>query len=308
MPVRALVPGMYVSRLDRSWEGTPFPLQGVMVRTADDVDALALYSATVVVDIQLSEARIARRLQLLEREPEELQLPSTVGGKPHFGERELESARGSLRNLSERAARLLDMLHEGHGLSSAAVEAAVAPVVASVVQNQDALLWLLVLQRHSSAQYGHAMNCCVLSVAFGRALALPEDDLQSLAIGGLLMNIGMIDVPSGLVDSPGILDARGHALVRDHVRAGLARFDAGGLANANARAMLETHHERHDGSGYPHGLKETEIPLFGRIAGIVDMYSAMISERPWRATISRAKSTNALLPRAAGSNTTPGKP
>jgi len=294
LSVRALVPGMYVSRLDRPWEETPFPLQGVMVGSSEDVEQLARYCRNVVVDLPRSEPRIARRLQLLEREDEELELPAVGAAPSMFSPRDIEAARESMDSLSQRATHLLDMIHDGHGLSNAVVEAAIAPVIASVAQNPDAMLWLQVLRRHSDYQYGHAMNCCVLAVAFGRGLSLPEADLHALAVGGMLMNIGMVDVPRDLPDSPEVLDAPAHARIRDHVRAGLALFDASDVANAGARAMLQYHHERHDGSGYPSGLEGSEIPLFGRIAGIVDTYDAMTSERPWRPAVSRAAALQEL--------------
>jgi hypothetical protein len=58
--------------------------------------------------------------------------------------------------------------------------------------------------------------------------------------------------------------------------------------------MLLHHHERHDGSGYPNGLAGSDIPLYARIAGIVDTYDALISPRPWRAALSRHDALQAM--------------
>jgi HD-GYP domain-containing protein (c-di-GMP phosphodiesterase class II) len=70
-------------------------------------------------------------------------------------------------------------------------------------------------------------------------------------------------------------------LIRRHPADGVRILKESGLENSTVLAMVETHHERHDGSGYPHGLSDNSIPVFGRIAGIIDSYDAMITERPY---------------------------
>jgi HD-GYP domain-containing protein (c-di-GMP phosphodiesterase class II) len=70
-------------------------------------------------------------------------------------------------------------------------------------------------------------------------------------------------------------------LLRDHVKRGLDLLTENGLSDEKVLSTIGTHHERHDGSGYPNGLTGNKIPAFGRIAGIVDSYDAMISERPY---------------------------
>ncbi len=74
--------------------------------------------------------------------------------------------------------------------------------------------------------------------------------------------------------------------MQGHVDAGLVLAEEAGVDDPKVLQMLHTHHERHDGSGYPHGLEGKAIPVFGRIAGIVDSYDAMISERPYSKAIS----------------------
>ena len=68
-----------------------------------------------------------------------------------------------------------------------------------------------------------------------------------------------------------------------HVSAGVEMARATPSINSDVLAMIESHHERADGSGYPKGLKGNDIPVFGRIAGLADCYDAMTSQRPWAA-------------------------
>jgi HD-GYP domain-containing protein (c-di-GMP phosphodiesterase class II) len=97
----------------------------------------------------------------------------------------------------------------------------------------------------------------------------------------MLLDMGKARLPARLTGStekftPGEIEA-----MKKHVRYGidLARQTPG--INADAMVMIESHHERHDGSGYPKGLRGADIPVFARIGGLVDCYDAMTSPRPW---------------------------
>ncbi|PNS09634.1 HD-GYP domain-containing protein [Solilutibacter silvestris] len=288
--VDQLQPGMYVCRLDRSWEGTPFPLQGFLVRSEDDVRELARWSGVVFIDVELCEPAQRRRLLTLvphdrivtriDREHDEQVFQQRF-------EREVRVARETFTTFTQQASVLLDALRSRDTLDQHGVDAAVTPVVAAVTRNQDAYFWLMALKRHSDYAYRHAMNCCALAIAFGRALSYPESGLLSLARGGLLMDIGMASVPANVVDRPGMLHASQAMEMRDHVEEGCRRFDAAGFSDPEARAMLACHHEFFDGSGYPRRLAGTAIPLSGRIAAIVDAFDAMSSDRPYRAAMTR---------------------
>jgi HD-GYP domain-containing protein (c-di-GMP phosphodiesterase class II) len=76
-------------------------------------------------------------------------------------------------------------------------------------------------------------------------------------------------------------------IIRSHVDHGLTLLDEAGIANLDVLDIVRTHHERHDGSGYPGGLADHAIPISGRMLGIIDSYDAMSSARPYRAPISR---------------------
>ena len=289
--VDQLQPGMYVCRLDRSWDGTPFPLQGFLVRSEDDVRELERWSSVVFIDVELCEPAQRRRLLTLapqgdrvvtrvEREQEDRVFQQRF-------ERDVRVAREAFTTFTEQASVLLDALRSRDTLDQQSVDAAVTPVVAAVTRNQDAYFWLMALKRHSDYAYRHATNCCALAIAFGRALSYPESGLLSLARGGLLMDIGMASVPANVVDRPGMLHASQAMEMRNHVEEGCRRFDAAGFNDPEARTMLACHHEFFDGSGYPRRLAGTAIPLSGRIAAIVDAFDAMSCDRPYRAAMTR---------------------
>ncbi|MDQ3056946.1 MAG: HD-GYP domain-containing protein, partial [Pseudomonadota bacterium] len=94
-------------------------------------------------------------------------------------------------------------------------------------------------------------------------------------------------LPSGLLAHAGALDATQTQLVRTHVELSLRILDDGNLDRPDVHDMIRTHHERFDGSGYPGKLRNTEIPLFGRMAAIIDSFDAMASDRPHARAITR---------------------
>ena len=292
--VDQLQPGMYVCRLDRPWDGTPFPLQGFLVRDDDDVRELGRWSSVVFIDVELCEPVLRQRLLTLD--PHERIVTRTLtrverkrdeyAFQQRF-DREVRVADKAFTTFTQQASVLLDALRSRDTLDQRSVDAAVTPVVAAVTRNQDAYFWLMALKRHSDYAYRHATNCCALAIAFGRALSYPESGLLSLARGGLLMDIGMASVPANVVDRPGMLHASQTMEMRSHVEEGCRRFDAAGFNDPEARDMLASHHEFFDGSGYPRRLAGTAIPLSGRIATIVDAFDAMSSDRPWRAAMTR---------------------
>lgn len=297
-----LLVGMYVCRLDRDWAGTPFPLQGVLIRSDDDIAALAGYSSHVYIDIELGLpprderpfAEFAALNATIRRpavERDERQLRKLLYSVSHantttFAE-ELPKARLAQTRVAEFASRVLDDVRDGKPVAIAEVQEAVTPMVNSVLRNMDAYMWIETLRKRDAYEYSHALNCSALAAAFGRHIGLPDDVLLDLASGGLLLDIGKLRVPPELLARKGALDTSELAQVRRHVEHGLDVLETDGRLPATIRDMIATHHERIDGQGYPARLSDEAIPLLGRIAAVIDSYDAMTSERVHRRAMSR---------------------
>ncbi|MFP7722253.1 HD-GYP domain-containing protein [Lysobacter sp. A3-1-A15] len=287
-----LAAGMYVCRLDRPWTETPFPLQGFMVESDDDLALLRQYCQSVWIDIERGlEPPDAPRLTLGRRTPapaiDETQLGKARYADSRGFDEELPDARRAHHESSSLAQRIIEDVRAGRKLSGKQVEDAVTPVVQSVLRNADTMFWVNALQRHDGYAYSHAINCSALAAAFGRHLGLPEALLMDVAAGGLLLDIGKTRLAPGLLDVSGPLDAAGIASMRGHVELGLAALDESATIAAPVREMVRSHHERYDGSGYPDQLADASIPLFGRIGGIVDTFDALTSDRPHARAIAR---------------------
>jgi len=125
-------------------------------------------------------------------------------------------------------------------------------------------------------------------------------DLDMIASSARLHDAGKIHILDAILNKPGKLDSEEFEQMKTHTTAGariisriINHTDEEEFLN-NAKLFAEYHHERWDGAGYPYGLKETEIPLQGRIMAIVDVYDALVSKRPYKEPLSEEEAVNII--------------
>ena len=145
---------------------------------------------------------------------------------------------------------------------------------------------------------GHSERVSALSVAVGRHLELSEDDVEVLRLGALLHDIGKVGVPDEVLRKPGALTAEEFEAIKLHPTLG-ARILRSVPFLAPHIPIVELHHERPDGSGYPHQFRGEEIPLLARIVHVTDAFDAMTSARAYRPGRSTAEALRELW-RCAG--------
>jgi HD-GYP domain-containing protein (c-di-GMP phosphodiesterase class II) len=117
-------------------------------------------------------------------------------------------------------------------------------------------------------------------IAFGRQMGLASGQIRDLGIGALMFDVGKMKLPPELLMKPEALTVNEFKEVKLHVQYSLEIMEETRGITPNAVAIAATHHERFDGTGYPNGLRGGEIPLLGRMAGIVDFFDAVTSDRP----------------------------
>ena len=139
---------------------------------------------------------------------------------------------------------------------------------------------LLVEARDGNTE-GHCHRMANYATALGRALGLPEEEIAALHRGGFLHDIGMLAIPDAVLRKSGPLEAEEFELMKSHTTVGDSL--CGNLRSlAAVRPIIRHHHERYDGSGYPDGLAGDDIPLLAQIIGIVDVYDAVTTRRPYQ--------------------------
>ena len=128
---------------------------------------------------------------------------------------------------------------------------------------------------------GHSERVSVVSVAIGHQLGLAGEAVEIVRLGALLHDIGKIGIPDDVLRKPGALTAAEYDTIKQHPVLG-ARILRSVPFLAPHLAIVELHHERPDGRGYPHGLHGDDIPLAARIVHVADAYDAMTSARAYR--------------------------
>lgn len=139
--------------------------------------------------------------------------------------------------------------------------------------------------RHPSTA-GHSDRIADYAIRLAEDLHLNDDDLEILRMASLLHDIGKVGVPDAILTKPGPLTLEERAVMNQHPVLG-ENICAPLKSLRHVLPVIRHHHERMDGSGYPDGLRGSEIPLNARILQIADIYDALITDRPYRQAMQR---------------------
>ena len=129
---------------------------------------------------------------------------------------------------------------------------------------------------------GHCERVARNAVAIGRRLGVPRSELSALYWAGMLHDLGKIGVPETILHKPGRLTTEEYTVMKRHARLGYEVLMSLTRSFEAIADGVYSHHERVDGTGYPRGLTRDEIPLFGKIVAVADVFEAVTSERPYR--------------------------
>jgi HD-GYP domain-containing protein (c-di-GMP phosphodiesterase class II) len=141
---------------------------------------------------------------------------------------------------------------------------------------------MLRLRQRDAYTERHTRRVAVRAVQVGELLGLSPPRLRTLAVGGLVHDIGKLAVPDAILKKPGPLDEAEHALIRKHPEWGTSLLSMLGAIPEAALHLVRDHHERLDGRGYPRGIDEDELEVETRILTVCDVYDALSSPRVYR--------------------------
>jgi putative nucleotidyltransferase with HDIG domain len=187
--------------------------------------------------------------------------------------------------------REVDSLTEAFNTMMRSVNAAEAETRQAYVGAIRALA--LALDARDPYTAGHSERVSAVSVAVGRQLKLADDELEILRLGALLHDIGKIGISDAVLRKPGPLTPEEFALIKQHPGVGARILRSVHFLTPHL-PIVELHHERPDGQGYPHQLRGDEIPLLARIVHVADAFDAMTSARAYRSGRSGADALREL--------------
>ena len=270
--------GMFVQSLEGSWFDHPFWKSKFLLAEEEDLRALQGSDIECVwVDEVKSLAPALAHLTPQEPTPrrrlfEELSSEAPAETSPAAPPRprrpslpnEYHAAQTVLVDSKAAVGELFARVRSGDASAVDDAAPVVGGIAESVARNSDALITLARVRTLDEYTYMHSVAVSALMINLARQLQLPPEYIKQAGTAGLFMDVGKALL------APELLGKRG-----DAVKA------SGDLSKIVADVCLH-HHERHDGSGYPHGLKGDEISLFARMAALCDTYDALVSVRPHR--------------------------
>lgn len=294
--------GMFVSDLDRPWMETPFLLQGFTINSLDEIATLRELCTYVDIDIGLSQtitdADLKASLGGLKRAKVISKLFPDKTLVTYEDVFTFKGELGSAEKVYSDYEKIIGNMYEGVAKNGRVdmelVGATINNVVDSIMRNPDACMLLTAIRGKDSYSYSHAMASSILAAAMGRQIGLPIEDIKTLATGAVLCDVGKLKISSRILNKSTPLSEEEMDIVKEHVAQGLEILKNSDGVTDGILEIVANHHERHNGKGYPNKYAGNRITPFARIAGIVDCYDAMISDRAYARGVSPADAISKL--------------
>lgn len=293
-----LLPGMYVSELDRPWVDTPFPLQGFHIKDRSDAEKVQNYCRFVFIDVEKGSAPIedkskARQAAATAQNKKKAVVDTSKTAAPkrtiklksvkYTNHQPLESelSKGEViyQEIETAFEDSLKSLKTDDKFDATASKHAVKQITESVIRNPDALVWLSKMKASHDASYSHAIRASVLAASFGVHLGMKQEDIELLTLAVLLCDIGIAKLPADALLLAKRIELEDIPEYKMHIMLSIEILEKATNIPLEIIPIIEAHHERLDGSGYPFALTGNQIPILAQIAGLVDEFDRITSVR-----------------------------
>jgi HD-GYP domain-containing protein (c-di-GMP phosphodiesterase class II) len=314
LDVNEVTVGMFISGLDRPWTQTPFPLQGFYVRDMEEIAELKAHCRHVYIDVikgnsplkptrlktlsngptaSIRDSRTPSSTRLTDLAP--IKVRENVYAAPTVPiEKEIDKARVLHLEVYGAVSNVMEQLEKDHNsVPLNETKRAASAMVDSILRSPDAFTWLSRVREKDEYTYSHAVRCAVWSILFGRHLGLNKLDLDVLAMGLLLKDIGKTRLPRHLLENAERTTTEQEAFEK-FVDYGVEILRKVPDIKPRVTSVVKTHCERINGSGFPEHLRGDRIPLLGKIAGVVTFYDEITNPRGQAHPLSPSKAVARL--------------
>lgn len=305
IPVSELQLGMKLHRLDGSWLRHPFWRSRFVLDDADDLQRL---QASGVQHCWIEDTAAAAA-PATPASPDSAPAPATPAPNPPAAAsqpqrhtsavtgpdttlpvagpqvplaQELEQAAEICSRGREAVMSVFNEARMGRAVDIEGCLPLVEDITASVMRHPGALVSLARLKTQDDYTYLHSMAVCALMVALARQLGLDESACRAAGVAGLMHDVGKAMMPLQVLNKPARLTDAELAVMRTHPERGHELLRAAGNASPETLDVALHHHEKMDGTGYPHRLAGEQISLLARMGAVCDVYDAITSNRPYK--------------------------
>ncbi|MEO5353546.1 MAG: HD-GYP domain-containing protein [Magnetococcus sp. XQGC-1] len=285
--VSKLRTGMYVHELCSSWLDTPFWKKSFLLSENNDLQEIqkakireAWIDTSKGLDVLEDVAPPSR--EVTAPEPEEPKAPVVRQTAPVSMADELGRASMIVSKSKEAVFSMFTEARMGKAVDVGNAQEMVTEIADSVMRNPGALIGLARLKTKDDYTYMHSVAVCALMIALARQLGLSDEQTREAGLAGLLHDIGKMMVDADILNKPGKLTDAEFVSVKEHPAAGYKMLMESKDVSQVALDVCLHHHEKIDGTGYPHRLKGDEISLFARMGAVCDVYDAITSNRPYK--------------------------
>lgn len=283
--------GMYLQAMEGAWLSHPFWKTKFVLTDAADLAALQASGVPAVWidnskgdDLAVAPAP-APAVETVAPVPAPAPAPvaTRVPEARVSMESELDRATQVLHKARVAVTALFNEARLGKAIDTENCLPIVDEVTSSLARNPSAFLSLARLKDKDNYTYMHSVAVCGLMVSLGRQLGMDEAQQREAGLAGLLHDVGKMQMPLEVLNKPGALTDAEFNVMRGHPERGFDLLKDGAKVPASALDVCLHHHEKMDGSGYPHKLAGEQISLLARMGAVCDVYDAITSTRPYKA-------------------------
>jgi len=291
IPTSQVKLGMHVEELKGAWVDHPFWKSKFVIKDPSDLKKLQQsVIKEVVIDIskgldvvETAAATPAQPQQAVTSQLQKINSAPKIAVKRITASQERKQAKLAIAASRKAVVSMFSDVRMGKAINAEGLAPLVNQISASLDRNEGALISLVRLKSSDDYTYMHSVAVCALMVSLGRQLELSEIEIKQAGLAGLLHDVGKAAIPAEVLNKPGALTAEEFNLVKRHPELGYELLLKGQVKDEIALDVCLHHHEKIDGSGYPHKLNGDQISLFAKMGAVCDVYDAVTSNRPYKA-------------------------
>lgn len=271
--LRDLQIGDEVVRFDKSWLSTDFISHKILIHDASVINRM---KENGVKYAYINPRKKSETKEEGESAQEDFEsVVETPEAEPL---KNLKQASGIYSESLKIVSNVLTDVRSGKMFNSDAIKYVSENITEMTLKDSRVMTSVTRLKQYDNYTFHHSMNVSIYAASLAAHLGMGKTGVEIAANSGLLHDIGKMFVPEEILNKPGALTEEEFAQVKSHVELGYDYLKKQGVG-CDKLSMVAEHHERNDGTGYPYGLRDKDISIFGKIGAIVDIYDAMTSDR-----------------------------